>query len=89
MSAAQLRAIAELWIIIGFLVFNRFVLEEPIKWNHIIGFAFVVFGVYIVMLGPFTKNVFTPSEEKAKLRPVGTDGEAKSTVKSYQAHQDE
>ena len=52
LSPAVLRGIAELAIIISFLLFNRFVLEHPVLWNHVIGFAVVFFGVGVVLAEP-------------------------------------
>eukprot|EP00299_Pterocystis_sp_00344_P018166 c9073_g1_i2.p1 GENE.c9073_g1_i2~~c9073_g1_i2.p1 ORF type:complete len:149 (+),score=16.19 c9073_g1_i2:62-508(+) len=81
LSAAQLRAIAELWIIAAFLIFNRYVLNEPVLWNHLVGFAGVIFGVWVVLLGPFPQTVFQTDESRAKLL---TQPEVHEDKKSYQ-----
>eukprot|EP00959_Pyramimonas_sp_CCMP1952_P073725 1541066-Pyramimonas_sp.AAC.1 len=61
LSAAQLRAIAEVAILVSFMVFSSSVLKEPIRWNYVVGFVLVFIGVYIVVLGPFNGEVF-PSD---------------------------
>ena len=53
MSAAQLRAVAELAILAAFVVFQVRVLAQPLTWNHVIGFLVVLIGVGIVLVGPF------------------------------------
>jgi len=39
-------------------MFSTFVLKEPLKVNHILGFFVVCFGVYIVLNGPFSAVVY-------------------------------
>ncbi|EKX53323.1 hypothetical protein GUITHDRAFT_150380, partial [Guillardia theta CCMP2712] len=62
MPAATLRAIAEFCILVSFLVFQQFVLCEPIRWNHLLGFAIVFVGVLVVLGGPFPQPVLTTCE---------------------------
>ena len=52
LSPAMLRGIAELAILISFLLFNRFVLEQAVLWSHVIGFVIVFVGVGIVLADP-------------------------------------
>ena len=56
-SAAQLRGIAELTILCAFLVFQIRVLQQPLLWNHLVGFTIVLAGVLVVLGGPFTQEV--------------------------------
>jgi hypothetical protein len=57
LSAATLRALAELAILIGFLFFNTLILKETLKVNHLVGFGIVGIGVFIVVLGPWDTAV--------------------------------
>lgn len=57
LSAAQLRGLAELAVLVSFLVFQIKVLQQPLLWNHVVGFAVVLLGVLIVLGGPFTSEV--------------------------------
>ena len=41
----------------SFLVFQIKVLQQPLLWNHVVGFAVVLLGVLIVLGGPFTSEV--------------------------------
>jgi len=41
----------------AFVLFSLFILREPLRLNHILGFLIVAFGVYLVVLGPFPKIV--------------------------------
>jgi len=53
LTAATLRAIAEVVILVAFLVFNVVILREPLRMNHIFGFFVVFGGVILVLFGPF------------------------------------
>lgn len=57
LSAAALRAIAEVMVIVAFLGFQTLVLRQALTVNHIVGFGAVAGGVAIVLFGPFTKQV--------------------------------
>ena len=57
LSAAQLRAVAEIAILLSFIVFQTRVLLQPLLWNHLLGFFTVLIGVLIVLNGPFTSPV--------------------------------
>lgn len=44
-TATQLKIIAEVLSLTTFLIFSFIYLDEPIKWNYIVSFAFVVGAV--------------------------------------------
>jgi uncharacterized protein (DUF486 family) len=58
LSAAQLRGLAEVAILIAFLIFQVRVLGQPLLWNHLVGFSIVFLGVLVVLGGPFPSEVF-------------------------------
>ncbi len=47
-SAAELKTIQEVITLLVFVVFSIFYLGEPIKLNHLIGFAFIALGAFFV-----------------------------------------
>ncbi len=47
-SAAQLKTIQEIITITVFVAFSIFYLEEPIKWNHLTGFALIIAGGFFI-----------------------------------------
>lgn len=47
-SAVQLKTIQEVLTLIVFCAFSVFYLNEPLKWNHVLGFALIVLAVYII-----------------------------------------
>ncbi|MDL2272516.1 DMT family protein [Desulfovibrio sp. OttesenSCG-928-I05] len=47
-SAAQLKTIQEALSLTVFLGFSVFYLHEPIKWNYIVGFGFIILGSWVV-----------------------------------------
>jgi uncharacterized protein (DUF486 family) len=47
-ATAQLKTIQELITLAVFCVFSVFYLNEPLRWNVIVGFAFVVIGATFV-----------------------------------------
>ncbi len=49
MSAYQLKMIQEVITIIIFIVFAVFILKEPLKWNHIVGFIFLFLSVFFIV----------------------------------------
>ena len=57
LSTASLRAISEIFILLSFLVFQTVVLKEKLIVNSVVGFAIVLLGVFVVLLGPFTSEV--------------------------------
>jgi hypothetical protein len=38
---------------VSFILFQNYVLHEPVKLNHLIGFAMVLAGVCVVVAGPW------------------------------------
>lgn len=57
LSAAHLRAIAEVAILTAFIAFQTRVLCQPLLWNHVIGFVIMLIAVLIVLFGPFSSPV--------------------------------
>ena len=47
-STAHLKTIQEIITLGVFVVFSVWFLHEPIKWNHLVGFAFVAVGACFV-----------------------------------------
>ena len=47
-NAAQLKTIQEFISLTIFLGFSVFYLHEPVKWNYIVGFIFIILGSWIV-----------------------------------------
>jgi uncharacterized protein len=48
LSAPQLKIMQEAITLVVFCIFARFVLREQLTWNHYVGFAFVMMGVFFV-----------------------------------------
>ncbi|NCO85777.1 MAG: DMT family protein [Rhodobacterales bacterium] len=47
-SAAQLKTIQEVITLTVFVLFSVFYLQEPVKWNHLVGFAFIALGAWFI-----------------------------------------
>ena len=47
-TAVQLKTIQEVLTLVVFCVFSVFYLGEPLKWNHIIGFALICLAVFVI-----------------------------------------
>ncbi len=47
-SAAQLKTIQEVITLGVFVVFSVAYLHEPIRWNHFVGFGFIVLGAWFI-----------------------------------------
>lgn len=47
-NAAQLKTIQEVITLIVFAVFSVIYLKEPLKWNYLVGFGFMVMAVFFV-----------------------------------------
>jgi uncharacterized protein (DUF486 family) len=47
-SAAQLKTIQEVITLTVFCIFSVYYLGEPIKWNHLAGFAIICVGVFVI-----------------------------------------
>ncbi len=49
MTGYQLKITQEAITIIVFIAFATFILKEPLKWNHAIGFALLFLSVFFMM----------------------------------------
>ena len=47
-SAVELKTIQEVLTLLVFAVFSVFYLGEPIKWNHLVGFALICLAVFVI-----------------------------------------
>jgi uncharacterized protein len=47
-SAAQLKTIQEVITLVVFSVFSVFYLNENLRWNHLVGFGFIIFAVFFI-----------------------------------------
>ena len=47
-DAAQLKTMQEVITLIVFCVFSVLYLKEDLKWNYIVGFAFIILAVFFV-----------------------------------------
>ncbi len=47
-SAAQLKTIQEVITLIVFCFFSVFYLKEEMKWNYVVGFAFLIFAAFFI-----------------------------------------
>jgi uncharacterized protein (DUF486 family) len=47
-SAAELKTIQEVISLTVFTVFSLLYLGEPVRWNTVVGFAFIVLGAYFI-----------------------------------------
>ena len=48
LSAAQLKTLQEVITLVVFAVFSSVYLREPLRWNHAVGFLFIVAAVFFV-----------------------------------------
>lgn len=47
-SAAELKTIQEVITLSVFVVFSVLYLKEPLYWNHVLGFAFIALGAFLI-----------------------------------------
>ena len=47
-SAAQLKTIQEIITLIVFAGFSVLYLHEPLRWNHLIGFLFIILAAFFI-----------------------------------------
>ena len=47
-STAQLKTVQEIITLVVFCVFSIYYLREPMKWNYLIGFAFIAGGALFI-----------------------------------------
>jgi uncharacterized protein len=51
-STVQLKTIQEVLTLVVFCGFSVWYLGEPLRWNHLVGFVFLVFSVYFIFQSP-------------------------------------
>lgn len=47
-SAVELKTIQEIITLLVFVVFSTFYLGETLRWNHLVGFAFIVLAAFFI-----------------------------------------
>ena len=47
-SAAELKTIQEVLSLTVFMVFSTLWLNEPLRWNHVLGFALIVLAAWVI-----------------------------------------
>ena len=47
-STAQLKTMQEVITLVVFAIFSILYLREPIKWNYLVGFSFIILAVFFV-----------------------------------------
>lgn len=47
-SVSQLKTLQEVITLVVFSVFSVLVLKEPMKWNYLVGFGFIVIAVFFI-----------------------------------------
>lgn len=47
-SAAELKTIQEIITLFVFAIFSVFYLNEPLSWNHAVGFCFIIVGAFFI-----------------------------------------
>lgn len=47
-SAAELKTIQEVITLLVFAIFSVTYLGETLKWNHGVGFSFIIFGAFFI-----------------------------------------
>lgn len=47
-NAAQLKTIQEIITLVVFAGFSVFYLNEPLRWNHLVGFCFIVLAAFFI-----------------------------------------
>lgn len=47
-NAAELKTIQEVISLTVFSLFSVFYLHEPLRWNHVLGFALIVLAAYVI-----------------------------------------
>ena len=47
-NAAQLKTIQEIITLGVFVLFSMFYLGEPVKWNHPVGFGFIILAAFFI-----------------------------------------
>lgn len=47
-SAAELKTIQEILTLVVFACFSVFYLGEPLRWNHVVGFALIIAAAFFI-----------------------------------------
>lgn len=47
-SPVQLKTIQEIITLVVFCLFSAWYLDEPIRWNHLVGFGFIVLAAFFI-----------------------------------------
>jgi uncharacterized protein (DUF486 family) len=47
-TAAQLKTIQEIITLVVFMLFSVLYLNEPLKWNYLVGFLFIIGAVFFI-----------------------------------------
>ena len=47
-TAAQLKTIQEVITLVVFCIFSMIYLKEPLKWNYLVGFGFIILAVFFI-----------------------------------------
>lgn len=47
-TAAQLKVIQEIITLVVFVIFSMFYLGEPVRWNHLVGFLFIILAAFFI-----------------------------------------
>lgn len=47
-TTAQLKVIQEIITMVVFVFFSMWYLDEPIRWNHLVGFALIVLAAFFI-----------------------------------------
>ncbi len=47
-SAAQLKILQEIITLVVFAVFSIYYLNEPLQWNHVVGFGFLILAAVFI-----------------------------------------
>ena len=47
-SAAELKTVQEVISLCVFMAFSVFWLHEPLRWNHVLGFALIVLAAWVI-----------------------------------------
>ena len=74
LSVAGLKGIAEVIQVLAFIIFHTVVLRQQLVVNHLVGFAVVIAGFIIVLVGPFHQTVIHGLPPLPHLRPVQAPG---------------
>ena len=53
-TTAQLKTIQEVITLVVFCFFSVFYLKESLKWNYLVGFAFMILAVFFIFIDKLT-----------------------------------